>query len=71
MDGFKSFLTSRTVWAALVGLIATFLQKYGYKVGVEDQTALVDGILTVVQFVSGVAVMYFRVKATKQITKAA
>jgi hypothetical protein len=68
MYDFKGFLQSRTVWAALIGLMATLLQKSGYTLAEVDQTVLVDNVLNIVQIVSYVAAVIFRVKATKQIT---
>ncbi|ACI54454.1 hypothetical protein Rleg2_1160 [Rhizobium leguminosarum bv. trifolii WSM2304] len=71
MDGFKSFLASRTIWSILVGLLANLFQKYGYTLTDIDQALVVDQILTGVQVVSAIAAIYYRTRATKQITKAA
>jgi uncharacterized membrane protein len=70
VDGIKGFLQSKTVWAALVGLIATILQKNGYTFGEAEQSALIDQILNGVQLVSYVLAAYFRVKATKVVSAA-
>lgn len=70
MNGFKSLLRSRTIWAALVGLIATLLLKSGYTMGEAEQAEIVNAILNGVEVVSYMAAIIFRVKATKRIAQA-
>lgn len=67
MEGVKGLLQSKTIWAAIINLAATGLKAAGYELGVEDQAALVDGVLTLVQLGTGFLVIYGRMKATKAI----
>lgn len=67
MNGFKTMLQSRTIWAAFVGLLATLLLKSGYTIGEDDQAAIVNNILNGVEVVSYIAAIFFRVRASKQI----
>ncbi len=67
MSEFKDLLASRTVWSALVGLLATLLNAFGAGTLIPDQAALVDAILQIVTGASFVAAIFFRKVADKKI----
>ena len=63
----KNWYESRTIWSALVVLIAAIAGGFGYVVDEGTQGQAVDLILTVVTAVGGLLAIIFRTKATKQI----
>lgn len=66
MTDIKSFIASRTVWAAVVGFAAVVANAFGLNLGIEDGQ-VVDAIMKVVEGVSFIAAIFFRIKATAQI----
>lgn len=66
MSDIKSFLESRTVWAAIVGFLAVIANAFGLNLGFENAEA-VDAIMKVVEGVSFMAAIFFRIKATAKI----
>jgi len=66
MDDFKGMLASRTVWAGLIGFIAVVLDMFGIHPDF-DQNAAVDAILKLVEAVSFLGAIIFRVVASKRI----
>lgn len=67
MFGTKGFFQSKTIWAAAIGLLAVALQHFGYTLDDADKAALIGNVSTLVQVVSGIAAMFFRVQATRQV----
>lgn len=67
MDEVKGILQSRTVWSALVSVIALLASKAGYSIVEADQAAIVDAVSTVIAALGSVSAIYFRAKATKTI----
>lgn len=65
MESVKSFIYSRTVWSALVGLITTALHLLGF--GAIDEGAVVDAILAIVQAGSYLAAIFFRIVAKDKV----
>ena len=63
----KTFLQSRTVWSALIGIGASFLQAHGHLISNADQASLVNDALTLVQYGGFVGAILFRVLATKTV----
>ncbi len=62
MNDTKNFLTSKTIWGAMIALIATMLQMMGFDVTGMDGTA--EEIVTI----AGAAMaIYGRIKAVKKI----
>lgn len=59
MNDIKSWLQSRTIWAALVALSPVALQAFGF-----DLNAMLADVLTVA---GALAAIYFRIKATKKL----
>ncbi|HRK23557.1 MAG TPA: glycosyl hydrolase 108 family protein [Beijerinckiaceae bacterium] len=67
MNGSKSLIESRTVWANVIGLAAFGAGLLGVDVGGVDQSAVVDSVLKVVTGASFIASMLFRIGATRKI----
>lgn len=66
MDGIKGILQSKTVWAAIISLVAYVL--HAYNIADIDQDATVSSILQVVQVGGMIGAGVFRVTATKQLS---
>ncbi len=60
-DGFKSILTSKTVWTALGGMVIAIAGVLGYPIADSQVNSIIDLILFIM---AGV----FRISATKQIS---
>ena len=67
MDGFKSLLSSKTIWGALVAMFAGGLSLAGYSISAEDQALSLDLIAGAASTFGGAFAIYGRVKATKRI----
>jgi hypothetical protein len=67
MDLTKSFLTSRTIWANLVGLIALLLSLFGIDASGIGSPEFLDAILQAIAGVSFVLSTLFRMMATRRI----
>lgn len=67
MDHSKSFFTSKTVWANLIGLGALGLGLAGIDTSHVDANGLADTVAQVVAGISFIASTLFRVTATKTI----
>jgi DNA-binding NarL/FixJ family response regulator len=63
----KSILSSRTIWANIVGLFAFLLSATGISISAIDQNALVTAILSVITGGSFIASSYFRIKAEQKL----
>ena len=63
----KLWWQSRTIWLALIGILATILRFFEIEIDAADQGALADHILAVVQAVTGLGVIYTRARATTTI----
>lgn len=66
MTDIKSMLSSRTVWSGIVGFLAVMAGAFGVNFGVEN-TEIVDAVVKVVEGVSFIAAIVFRVLATEKI----
>ena len=67
MDGFKSILTSKTVWAAVVAIAAGAAGIWGYSVAPADQATLVELLAGIGAAVGGAGAIWARIVASKQI----
>lgn len=68
MTDFKGLFSSRAVWAGIVGFMAVVLDLFGVSLGADfSEDQVVDAILKVVQAISFLAGIAFRVVATKRI----
>jgi lysozyme family protein len=67
MTDTKSILTSRTIWANLVGLMTLGLSVAGFNTGLIDAGAITDQILQGITAISFVASTGFRIVAAKKL----
>ncbi len=67
MDFTKTILSSRTIWANTIGVLALVLSWFGFDTGSVDKSALTDNLLQVIAGVSFVASSVFRVLATRRL----
>lgn len=63
----KAWWESRTIWSAIVVLLATIAGAFGFVVDEGTQGEIVDLITAVVAGIAGLAAIVYRIKATKQI----
>jgi hypothetical protein len=64
----KRILASRTVWAAMIAVLAQILALVtGKTIAADDQALIVDAVAQVVTIVAGLAAIWARVAATKTI----
>jgi hypothetical protein len=69
MNDFKSLFLSKTVWGVFVALVATAVASvYHVKVSAEDQSAIVNIILGLIDAGASLFAIWGRVVATKQLT---
>ena len=58
MDQWKSYLSSRTIWANIIGFAALALDVFGFNgVSADDQSQIIDQLLKLVEaggFIAGV-----------------
>lgn len=66
MNEIKTMLQSRTVWAAIIGFFAVIADALGVNVGAE-QGEIIDAVMKLVEAVSFMAAMVFRIRATARI----
>jgi len=67
MDLTKTIISSRTVWANGIGLLAVLLSWFGFDTAGLDKTAVTDNLFQAVAAVSFVASTFFRVIASKKL----
>ena len=68
MDKEKSPIKSRTIWAAVVTMFATFLQMIDIEILTpEYQRNIVEGILALIQLGGAIAAIYYRCIADKKL----
>ncbi|KAF0227838.1 MAG: hypothetical protein FD175_2544 [Beijerinckiaceae bacterium] len=67
MEMAKTFFSSRTIWANVIGMIALALSWFGFDTSTVDKAAVTDNILQAVAALSFVASTVFRVVASKRL----
>ena len=67
MDDMKAWYQSKTVWGALVAVMAPLLQVVGLNLPRGFEGELVEGLMTVAGGVGGVIALYGRLSATRVI----
>lgn len=67
MEIAKTFFSSRTIWANVIGMIALGLSWFGFDTSSVDKGAVTDNILQAVAALSFVASTVFRVIASKRL----
>ncbi len=63
MDGMKEWYQSKTVWGALITVLASLLQIAGLQLGADVQAHLVDIIMTMMGVAGGLLAIYGRIVA--------
>lgn len=66
----KPWWASKSIWGALVAILASILAAFGYDIGAEDQSAIVQSVVSIVGAVGAVVAVYGRVTAQKRVKKA-
>ena len=67
MPEFKTLLSSKTFWGALVAILASVLSLFGYQVGLSEQSELISIGTSVAGAVGGLFAIYGRIVASKRI----
>ena len=70
MEDFKSIFSSKTVWGAIIAIVAGIAGIFGYSIGAEDQAQLAEIGVSVASMAGGLIAIFGRVKASKKIGKA-
>lgn len=67
MNDVKPWYLSKTVWGALVAILASIAHLSGIELQTADQTALVDLLVTLAGSVGGMLALYGRLAAKTEI----
>jgi len=67
MSEFKTLLSSKTFWGALVAVLASLLSLFGYQIGVAEQSELISIGTSIAGAAGGLFAIYGRVVASKRI----
>lgn len=67
MDGWKSWISSKTLWVCLIGLLVNVASMFGYTVGAEDQAAISDHIAQIGNSFGFLAAAFGRIVASKKL----
>ena len=67
MDNTKAWYQSKTVWGALIAVLAPLLHMVGLNLPTGFETELAEGLATVAGAVGGLIALYGRLSATSAI----
>ncbi|KQV43509.1 MULTISPECIES: hypothetical protein [unclassified Rhizobium] len=67
MMDLKDWYRSKTVWGALVAVIASCARLAGLEIGTEDQQLAIDALTTIAAAAGGLIAIYGRVSAHKRL----
>lgn len=67
MDDMKAWYQSKTIWGALIAVLAPLLQVVGLNLPGGFENELVEGLVTVAGGVGGLVALYGRLAATSAI----
>ena len=67
MDDVKMWYKSKTVWGALIAILASVLQAAGVELGLDDQNQLADATVTLAGALGGLLALYGRLSASSVI----
>lgn len=67
MDDVKMWYRSKTVWGALIAILASVLQATGLQLGLDDQNQLADAAVTLAGTFGGLLALYGRLSAVSAI----
>lgn len=63
----KTWYQSRTIWGALIAILASTLQMAGIHLADADQTQLADSALALSGAIGGLIAVYGRIRADKKL----
>lgn len=63
----KYWYQSKTVWGALIAILASVMHAGGFELGSEAQNELADGIVALAGAVGGLLALYGRLSAEKRL----
>jgi len=64
MEDIKQWYHSKTVWGALLAIVASLLKMRGFEVSAADQSAIADALVSIVGAAGGLLAIYGRVTAS-------
>jgi hypothetical protein len=64
MEDSKAWYLSKTVWGALVAILASILHISGFELGMLEQGQLIDGLVGIAGSVGGLVALYGRIVAS-------
>jgi hypothetical protein len=67
MTDSKAWYLSKTVWGALVAILASILHVSGFELGVLEQGQLIDALVGIAGSIGGLVALYGRVVANHAI----
>ena len=67
MDDTKQWFASKTVWGALVAILAGLLQVCGTDLDADGQAQLADSLVSLSGIVGGLVALYGRLRADKKL----
>jgi len=65
----EKWYKSKTIWGAIITVVAFVLGMLGYDISAEDQSFIINNIIALVGIFGGSLAVYGRIKATKKISK--
>lgn len=69
MDDMKTWYRSKTVWGALIAILAPLVRYAGLELGAAEQEEIVNAIMTIVATAGGLLALYGRIAARAAIGK--
>jgi len=69
MNDMKTWYRSKTIWGALIAILASFAQFLGLEIGDAQQGEIVDAMMTLAGAVGGLVALYGRLAAQTTIGK--
>jgi hypothetical protein len=67
MTDSKAWYLSKTVWGALVAVLASISHLFGFELGILEQGQLIDGLVAIAGSIGGLLALYGRVVANHSI----
>lgn len=67
MEDVKQWYNSKTVWGALIAIVASVLQMKGIDLGAADQSSIADALVSIAGAAGGLLAVYGRVTASAAI----
>jgi hypothetical protein len=70
MTDSKAWYQSKTVWGAVIAILASILHLCGYELGVLEQGQLVDGLVSLAGSIGALLALYGRIVASHTLKSA-